>query len=172
LSWLRTRPVAAARPARNHCGGGEISSPRSPWSPGAPCVSQTTHIRTAVCQLVHQPSILHQGRRQSACSLPFLASSCTAAESNAPGINRFALKRPLAAGMIIYGAVHKTPGLGTAGLHLTVWQLRLPNLLDRVVAVTRIRVVCIVALRVGEIRELARRIPSHGSLRSEGPPSG
>src|SRR5262249_25365367 len=62
-------------------------------------------------------------------------------KTNAPGINRFAMKRPFAAVMIyIYGALHKSghvSDFGMAGrLYLTVSQLHLPNLLDRVVGVT------------------------------------
>jgi hypothetical protein len=36
----------------------------------------------------------------------------------------------------MYGALHKSRLLGGDRLHLTVLQLRLPNLLDRVVGVT------------------------------------
>jgi hypothetical protein len=64
-------------------------------------------------------------------------------KSNALGINWFCHEKAFCDPDHIYGALHKsgtgaTLGwrLGGGGLHLTVLQLRLPNLLDRVVGVT------------------------------------
>src|SRR5262249_42862795 len=58
---------------------------------------------------------------------------------NALGINRFAIKRPFAAAIIFMvrctKVAHAAFGVG-GRLHLTVSQLRLSNLLDRVVGVT------------------------------------
>lgn len=78
----------------------------------------------------------HGGRRLQ------LARSVTGAgvKFNAWGINRFAMKRPFAAVIIYMLRRTKAARLATFGaaeqLHLTVLQLRLPNLLDRVVGVT------------------------------------
>ena len=71
-----------------------------------------------------------------------MAQSLTGAsvKTNAHGINRFAMKRPFAAVMIYMVRCTKAATSVTlrwaARLYLTVSQLRLPNLLDRVVGVT------------------------------------
>ena len=89
-------------------------------------------------QQIRRPRVAERHcRRQLQLAPPAIEAGV---KFNTRGINRFAMKRPFAAVIIYMLRRTKAARLATFGaaeqLHLTVLQLRLPNLLDRVVGVT------------------------------------
>jgi hypothetical protein len=121
--------------------GGMRGSPKLPWrgaaavirtleQPRMGLISVTRHISKSVA-LLWPEGVDHRRRAPAALG--------AGVKFNALGINRFAMKRPFAT-LIIYMVrctkVARVPRWGGGGLYLTDLQLRLPNLLDRVVGVT------------------------------------
>jgi hypothetical protein len=62
--------------------------------------------KTAPSQRFNTEAVGRQSRSLPHSQPP--AKAAAALNSHAAGINRFAIKRPFAAGMIMYGAVHKS----------------------------------------------------------------